>query len=73
MKKINWSQSLHWSAGLAGFSAVVFLVMAWIAGNTGQILSMDQTHLYKDAAALLGIAVWLSIATLIHQNLEWVE
>jgi len=67
---MKWSQILHWISGIAGSLAVLLVIFAWISGVDGTVLSNGQAHWFSDAGIFLGIAIWLGVATLIHQNIE---
>ena len=66
----NWSKTFHFLAGFVGVLAVISLLGAWFSGYNGAVLGMDQAHLFNDTMALSLIAIWLGIATLVHQNIE---
>lgn len=64
------SQLLHWLTGIVGSLAIIFIIFGYVAGSQGTVLSNTQTHWFIDAGLFLGIALWLGLATLIHQHNE---
>ncbi len=70
MTKIKWSPILHGISAITGILGVVALVVFWIAAANDGVSMFSQDHAYRDAVALLLVAIAFGIGTLIHQNEE---
>ena len=67
---MKWSQILHWLSGISGAIAIVMWLFATRSGMQGMMFGNSQMHWFSDAGVFLGIAIWLGITTIIHQNIE---
>lgn len=64
------SQLFHVLSVFVWFAGIVALLAAWYVGTDWTLFGMDEAHLFKDAAVLVLIAIWIKLATIHHLMLE---
>jgi len=67
---MKWSPILHGISAITGILGVVALVVFWIAAANDGVSMFSQDHAYRDAVALLLVAIAFGIGALVHQNEE---
>jgi len=67
---MKWSPILHGISAISAIFGLVALVVFWIAAANDGVSIFSQDHAYKDAIALLLVAIAFGIGTLIHLKEE---
>ena len=67
---MKWSPILHGISAITGILGVVALVVFWIAAANDGVSMFSQDNAYRNAVALLLVAIAFGIGTLIHQKEE---
>lgn len=69
VRKMKWSETLHWITAISLTFGALSLLGAWLAGK-GTFVGFTQQHLFTDATNLFLLSIATGVGTLIHQNLE---
>ena len=64
------SSAFHWVGRIVGTLGGLALVGAWVAGESGRVFGLSQTHLFFDSIALSLLSIAGLICGLFYLRLE---